>query len=42
MVAKAEKWSHSHTQPLWFDNLKAGKQWKAAGMPRYDMTFNVD
>jgi arylsulfatase A-like enzyme len=39
MVSEAEEWSQSHAQPRWFDNLKAAREWKAAGMPKYDATF---
>ena len=42
LVSGAETWSRRHTQPRWFDNLQAERQWKAAGMPNYDRTFRVD
>ncbi len=41
MVSQVEKWSRSHTQPLWFDNLEAEARWKADSMPRYQATFQV-
>ena len=42
MVQAAEKWGRTHTQPLWFDNLKAEATWKKDNMPRYEKTFAVD
>ncbi|WP_145170799.1 sulfatase-like hydrolase/transferase [Rubripirellula lacrimiformis] len=42
MVDDARKWSESHTQPLWFDNLKAEQNWKSNGMPIYQSTFAVE
>ncbi|MCA9119651.1 MAG: hypothetical protein H6822_13435 [Planctomycetaceae bacterium] len=42
MVASARERSRSHTSPRWFDNLKAEKDWKDKGMPRYDSTFAFD
>ena len=41
MVAETEKWSRSHTQPLWFDSNQAKDEWTAAGMPKYDKLFEV-
>lgn len=42
MVSEAKTWSATHTQPLWFDNLKAEAAWKEAGMPKYKATFKID
>ena len=39
MVSEVEEWSRCHTQPRRFDNLKATREWKAAGMPKYAATF---
>ena len=41
IVSQAKKWSGNHTQPLWFDNLKAEKEWQLQNMPRYEATFRV-
>jgi arylsulfatase A-like enzyme len=42
MIAEAEKLSRSHTQPLWFDNMKAATAWKKQGMPDYSTTFSLE
>ena len=42
MVSKVEKWSRSHTEPRWFDDLKARDNWIETGMPNYEQTFKVD
>lgn len=39
LVEAANRWSQTHTQPLWFDNKKAEAAWKANQMPKYESTF---
>jgi len=41
MVDEAAKWSESHVEPRWFDNLGAAKQWQSQGMPNYEKTFSI-
>ena len=42
MVSEAKRWSQSHTDPLWYDSLKAEADWMNYGMPNYDVTFSLD
>ena len=42
MVAQAEAWSRSHTEPGWFDSVKVRDQWKEAEMPNFEETFKVE
>ena len=42
MVSQAEKWSHGHTEPRWFDEVKVGRSWKATGMPNFESTFQIN
>ncbi len=42
MISAAEKWSHSHTQPLWFYTEKEGEQWQQNNMPNYESMFSID
>jgi len=39
MVAEAEKWSTTHTQPRWFINGGSEKSWNEKNMPAYESTF---
>lgn len=41
MVQAAEKWSRTHADPLWFNTLDGGTQWKENDMPHYDQFFRV-
>lgn len=42
LVRETEVWSGTHIQPLWWHDVKTGKQWKADNMPKFDITFKVD
>ncbi|VGO20437.1 sulfatase-like hydrolase/transferase [Pontiella sulfatireligans] len=42
MVKKAEGWSGTHVQPLWFHAGQARDEWKKNNMPRFDKTFSPD
>lgn len=41
MIAEVEQLSQSHTQPLWFDNMKAATAWRKQDMPDYVTTFSL-
>ncbi|WP_345685469.1 sulfatase-like hydrolase/transferase [Novipirellula caenicola] len=39
MISAAEKWSHSHIQPLWFYTNQGAKQWAENDMPNWKAIF---
>ncbi|WP_442505137.1 sulfatase-like hydrolase/transferase [Novipirellula sp. SH528] len=42
MISAAEKWSHGHTQPLWFYTAKEGEKWTENEMPNPEAIFGKD
>ena len=42
MVSKAEQWSKSHVEPLWFDPMRLEKIWKEKEMAKFENTFKVE
>ena len=42
MVSKAEQWSKSHVEPLWFDPMKLEKIWEEKEMAKFENTFKVE
>jgi len=41
MVAEVGRLCRSHTQPRWFDNMKAATEWQKRGLPDYVTTFSL-
>lgn len=41
MVKGAEKWSRSHTEPLWFDPQELQKDWEEQKMASFGQTFKT-
>ncbi len=41
LVAAARRWSHSHTEPRWFDSPQVAKNWRDLKLPHYETTFLV-
>lgn len=41
MVSGAQKWSESHTEPLWFDPVNLEQIWKEKEMAKFYNTFNI-
>ena len=42
MISATKSWSQNHTQPLWFDTEKAGKQWADYDMPNHQAIFPAE
>ena len=42
LVSKAEKWSKSHVEPLWFDPVELEKDWKEKEMAKFEHTFKIE
>ncbi|SMP41429.1 Arylsulfatase A [Neorhodopirellula lusitana] len=41
LISAAEKWSQTHTTPLFFDSPGARDKWYEADMPNFDQTFQI-
>lgn len=41
MVTKAQKWSKTHTEPLWFDPEELSEVWKEKEMAKFKETFDI-
>ncbi len=39
MIVQAERWTHSHKRPLWFDSQKVSDGWSEFRMPNFKKTF---
>ena len=42
MVSKAEQWSKTHVEPLWFDPVELEKDWKEKEMAKFENTFIIE
>ncbi|EMI53030.1 sulfatase-like hydrolase/transferase [Rhodopirellula sallentina] len=42
LIAAAEKWSHTHETPLFFDSPGARDKWVGTNMPHFEKTFAME